>query len=196
MAFSPQMILLAGASRIACVPFPPLFSLVMAEQVAVSHDVSKLIDKIKDVKLATLTTYGDGGYLHGRPMYTCEPGNDGGLWFFAEKDSQKIGEIKANNQVSLGYSDPGKATYVTIAGTASVTDDKAKIKELWREDFRGWFPKGSDDPSIILIKVEIEKGEFWDEPSNVFIRAYAYVKAVTTGEKHQPSPDEQSKVEA
>ncbi|RZK25891.1 MAG: general stress protein [Hymenobacter sp.] len=168
----------------------------MAEQVAVSHDISKLIDKIKDVKLATLTTLSEENYLHGRPMYTCEPGNEGALWFFAEKDSQKIGEIKANSQVGLGYSDPSKATYVTVAGKASVTDDKDKIKELWREDFRGWFPKGSDDPNITLIKVEIEKGEFWDEPGNVFIRAYAYVKAVTTGEKHHPSPEEQSKVEA
>lgn len=167
----------------------------MADQVAVSHDVSKLIDKIKDVKLATLTTLSDNGYLHGRPMYTCEPGNDGALWFFSEKDAEKIQEITANNQVGLGYSDPGSATYVTVAGTATITDDKDKIKELWREDFRGWFPKGADDPNITLVKVEIEKGEFWDEPSNVFIRAYAYAKAITTGERHQPSPDEQAKVQ-
>ena len=167
----------------------------MAEQVAVSHDVSKLIDKIKEVKLATLTTLNAQGKLHGRPMYTCEPGNEGALWFFSEKDAQKIGEIQANPQVGLGYSDPSNATYVTIAGMATVTGDRQKIKELWREDFRGWFPKGSDDPSITLIKVEIENGEYWDEPSNLLVRAYAYAKAITTGEKHQPTPDEQAKVQ-
>lgn len=168
----------------------------MAEQVAVSHDVSKLIDKIKEVKLATLTTLNAQGKLHGRPMYTCEPGNEGALWFFSEKDAQKIGEIQANPQVGLGYSDPSNATYVTIAGMATVTGDRQKIKELWREDFRGWFPKGSDDPSITLIKVEIENGEYWDEPSNLLVRAYAYAKAITTGEKKQPTPEEQSKVQA
>lgn len=166
----------------------------MADQVAVSHDVSKLLDKIKDVKFATLTTLSADGYLHGRPMYTCAPGNDGALWFFSEKDADKVKEINANGQVGLGYADPGGATYVTVAGRATITGDHAKIKELWREDFRGWFPKGADDPNITLIKVEIEKGEFWDEPSNVLIRAYAYAKAITTGERHQPSPDEQSKV--
>lgn len=168
----------------------------MAEQVAITHDVQKLLDKIKEVKFATLTTLNGQGKLHGRPMYTCAPGNDGALWFFSEKDAQKIGEIQANPQVGLGYSDPDTATYVTIAGTAAVVEDQAKIKDLWREDFRSWFPKGSDDPNIALLRVDIENGEYWDEPGNVFVRAYAYVKAVTTGEKHQPTPEEQAKVQA
>ena len=168
----------------------------MAEQVAVTQDVDKLLTKIKEVKYATLTTLDAQQRLHGRPMYTCEPGNDGALWFFSEKDAQKISEIQANPQVGLGYSDPSSATYVTIAGTASVTDDKAKIKELWREDFRGFFPKGTDDPNLALIKVDIESGEYWDEPSNLFVRAFAYAKAITTGKKHQPTPDEQAKVQA
>ena len=167
----------------------------MAEQVAVTHDVTKLLDKIKEVKYATLTTLDAQGNLHGRPMYTCEPGNDGALWFFTENDAQKVQEIQANNRVGLGYSDPGSATYVTIAGTASVSDDKQKIKDLWREDFRGFFPKGSDDPTIGLIKVTIESGEYWDSPGNILVRAYAYAKAVTTGQKHQPTPDEQAKVQ-
>lgn len=167
----------------------------MAEQVAVTHDVSKLLDKIKEVKYATLTTLDARGHLHGRPMYTCEPGNDGALWFFTEKDAQKTSEIKANNQVGLGYSDPGAATYVTIAGTAAVVEDKQKIKDLWREDFRGFFPKGSDDPNIALLRVDIESGEYWDSPSNIFVRAFAYAKAITTGQKHQPTPDEQAKVQ-
>jgi len=28
------------------------------------------------------------------------------------------------------------------------------------------------------------------------VRAFAYAKAVTTGKKHQPTPDEQAKVQA
>ena len=168
----------------------------MAEQVPVVHDISRLLEKIKDVKYATMTTLDAGGHLHGRPMYTCEPDQDKDLWFFTEKDAQKVGELRANPQVGLGYADPDNATYVTIAGTGQVVEDQAKIKDLWREDFRGFFPGGSDDPSIALIKVEIESGEYWDSPGNVFVRAYAYAKAVTTGKKHQPTEDEQAKVQA
>lgn len=167
----------------------------MAEQVAVTQDVDKLLEKIKDVKYATFTSLDAQGHLHGRPMYTCEPGKDGLLWFFTEKDAQKVAEILANNQVGLGYSDPGGAVYVTVAGKASLVTDQAKIKDLWREDFRGFFPKGPEDPNVALLSVEIESGEYWDTPGNVFVRAFAYAKALTTGEKHQPTPDEQAKVQ-
>lgn len=167
----------------------------MAEQVPVVHDISKLLEKIKEVKYATLTTLESDGHLHGRPMYTCAPGDDQALWFFTEKDAQKVRELRANSQVGLGYSDPDSATYVTIAGTGKLVEDQQKIKDLWREDFRGFFPKGSDDPNLGLIKVEIESGEYWDAPGNIFVRAYAYAKAVTTGKKHQPTADEQAKVQ-
>ena len=167
----------------------------MAEQVAVKHDIQQLLDKIKDVTYATLTTLTAQGALHGRPMYTCEPGKDQALWFFTEKDADKVAEIQANAQVGLGYSAPDDATYVTVAGQAEVITDRDKIKDLWREDFRGFFPKGSDDPNLALLKVTIHNGEYWDSSSNLFVRAYAYAKAVTTGEKHQPTPDEQAKVQ-
>jgi general stress protein 26 len=96
--------------------------------------------------------------------------------------------------VGLAYSDIDNAVYVTVAGTGAVVDDRAKIKELWREDFRGFFPKGPEEPNLTLIRVDIESGEYWDTPGNVLVRAFAYLKARTTGEKHQPTTDEQAKV--
>ncbi|HEX8506025.1 MAG TPA: pyridoxamine 5'-phosphate oxidase family protein [Hymenobacter sp.] len=166
----------------------------MADQVAVSHDVSKLVEKIKDIKIAMMTTIENGNELHSRPMYTTEPEEDGTLWFFTEQDSQKVGEVQQDRHINLGYSDPSANTYVAITGTAQVVTDRAKIKELWNESLRGWFPKGSDDPNVALLKVTIDKGEFWDTPSSTLLRAYAYAKAVLTGERDQPGPDRQSVV--
>ena len=166
----------------------------MADQVAVSHDVSKLVEKIKDIKIAMMTTIENGNELHSRPMYTTEPEEDGTLWFFTEQDSQQVGEVQQDRHINLGYSDPSANTYVAITGTAQVVTDRAKIKELWNESLRGWFPKGSDDPNVALLKVTIDKGEFWDTPSSTLLRAYAYAKAVLTGERDQPGPDRQSVV--
>ena len=166
----------------------------MAEHVAVSHDVSKLVDKIKDIKIAMMTTIENGDELHSRPMYTQKPEEDGTLWFFTEQDSQKVDEVQKDRHVNLGYSNPDDNLYVAISGTAQVVTDRAKIKELWSEGLRGWFPNGSDDPNIALLKVVIDKGEFWDSPNSTLLRAYAYAKAVITGERDQPGPDRQSVV--
>lgn len=166
----------------------------MADQVAVSHDVSKLVDKIKEIKIAMMTTIEHGNELHSRPMYTNTPEDDGTLWFFTEQDSSKVAELQQDRHVNLGYSSPSDNLYVAISGTSQIVHDRAKIKELWSEGLRGWFPKGSDDPNIALLKVTIDKGEFWDTPSSTLLRAYAYIKAVTTGERDQPGPDRQSVV--
>ncbi|WP_375416132.1 pyridoxamine 5'-phosphate oxidase family protein [uncultured Hymenobacter sp.] len=166
----------------------------MADKVAVSHDVSQLVDRIKDIKIAMMTTIENGNELHSRPMYTNTPEDDGTLWFFTEQDSSKVQEVQQDRHINLGYSDPGKDTYVAISGTAKIVTDRAKIKELWSEGLRGWFPNGSDDANIALLKVTINRGEFWDTPSSTLLRAYAYAKAVVTGERDQPSPDRQSVV--
>ncbi|WP_234997391.1 pyridoxamine 5'-phosphate oxidase family protein [Hymenobacter roseosalivarius] len=167
---------------------------IMAEQVAVSNDVSKLIERIKDIRIAMMTTAETNGMLHSRPMYTQQPDEDGTLWFFTERDSAKIDEVQQDRHINLGYSQPDDNLYVSVSGTASVVNDRQKIKDLWSEGLRAWFPKGSDDPNISLLKVDIERGEYWDQPSNVLVRAFGYVKAVTTGERYQPTGDEHTKV--
>ena len=166
----------------------------MADHVAVSHDVSKLVDKIKDIRIAMMTTIENGNELHSRPMYTNTPDADGTLWFFTEQDSSKVSEVQQDRHINLGYSKPDDNLYVAITGTAKMVTDRAKIKELWSEGLRGWFPKGSDDPNIALLHVTIDRGEFWDTPNATLLRAYAYAKAVITGERDQPGPDRQSVV--
>ncbi|MBC7447842.1 MAG: pyridoxamine 5'-phosphate oxidase family protein [Hymenobacteraceae bacterium] len=160
----------------------------MAQVPAASHDLSKLIEKIKDQRYAMLTTADEQGHLHARPMYTQEPDESGVLWFFTDKESAKVHEVQRESQVGVAYGHPGKNLYVSVTGTARVVLDRAKIDELWSEELKAWFPKGKDDPSVALLRVDIERGEYWDSPSNVLVQAYAYLKAVTTGEKSQGGP--------
>lgn len=162
----------------------------MAEQTAISHDLSQLVDNIKDIRIAMMTTVEADGSLHTRPMYTHEPEADGTLWFFTQYDSSKISEVQHDRHLSLGYAKPEDNLYVAISGTATVVTDRAKIKELWSEALRGWFPNGQDDPNIALLKVSIHTGEYWNSPNSVLLRAYAYAKAVVTGKPHQPGPEE------
>ncbi|RZK34409.1 MAG: general stress protein, partial [Hymenobacter sp.] len=51
-------------------------------QTPVTHDLGKLFEKIKDVRIAMLSTYDEQHALHSRPMGTIKPGTDGALYFF------------------------------------------------------------------------------------------------------------------
>ena len=148
----------------------------------VTHDLNALFEKIRDVRIAMLTTFDEQHQLHSRPMGTIKPDADGSLLFFTDKDSAKVYEVKEDNQVNLSYANPSDNVYVSVTGTASAYRDEAKIAELWSEEMRAWFPKGKEDPSIMILKVNIEKAEYWDSPSGVLSRAYGYLRSVATGE--------------
>lgn len=156
----------------------------------------KIRQLIKDMHIALLVTH-DGERLHARPMgaigATLKSENwDGTLWFFTRADSPKIHEIERDHNILLSYSDPSKQNYVSLSGTAHIVRDADKIKELWSEPMRTWFPQGPDDPNIALIHVHTEAGEYWDSPNGLFVYAYGYLKARLTG--HTAHPGENEKV--
>ena len=145
------------------------------------NDRQKVWELIKDVRIALLVTSADEG-LRGRPMAAMNKDFDGELWFASRKDAPKLDEIKDESHVLLAYSEPKEQNYVSVAGTARIVQDAAKVKALWSEPMRVWFPKGPDDPDIALICVKVASAEYWDAPSSAWVYAVGYAKARLTGE--------------
>ncbi|GAC1564364.1 MAG: pyridoxamine 5'-phosphate oxidase family protein [Beijerinckiaceae bacterium] len=152
---------------------------------AMSHsgeDRKKVWELIKDIQVAMLVTQDKSHTLSARPMAACNKAFDGTLWFMAREGSPKLDELAQSPNVLLAYSHPGKQDYVSLAGKARIVRDKAKVKELWSEPARVWFPKGPEAGDIVLIAVEVETAEYWDSPSATMVYAYGYAKARLTGE--------------
>ncbi|MCC9138261.1 pyridoxamine 5'-phosphate oxidase family protein [Pontibacter silvestris] len=157
------------------------------------ENLHKLVDKIKGIKFAMMTTMDEDGSLHSRPMATQETKEDGILWFFTGYESAKSYEIlKNDSHVNISYADPDNNVYVSVSGRANVLKDKQKIEELWTPVMKAWFPEGKDDPNIGLIKVTIDKAEFWDSPSSAVVNLFGMAKAAITGE--QPDAGENKKI--
>ena len=154
----------------------------MAETSDGFNDRQKVWELIKDIKIALMVTSGDGGALRGRPMAAVNKDFDGTLWFASREGAPKLGEIESDAHVLLAYSEPKSQNYVSVSGKAAIVRDSAKVKALWSEGMRVWFPKGPDDPSIVLIAVAVDSAEFWDAPSSAWVYAMGYAKARLTGE--------------
>ena len=150
-----------------------------------AESVQKVHDLIAKATFAMFGTYDGTGACHMRPMAAVEHG-DGALWFFARIDSRKIDEIDRDPRVSLAYADASGQNYVSVQGRAAIHRDRATIEELWSEPLRTWFPDGTDDPAIALIRVEMEEAEYWDSPSSFVVHAAGYVKSALTGEPPAP----------
>jgi len=146
------------------------------------ESIKKVNDLIKDVQVAMLTTI-DWGVLRSRPMQTQEAEFDGDLWFFTSTDTHKTDEIEKDRRVNVSYAAPDSNTYVSVSGTAALVNDKEKIEELWNPILKAWFPKGLDDPTLILLKVSVEQAEYWDSSSSTIVQVVGFVKALVTGER-------------
>ncbi|CAF1114866.1 unnamed protein product [Didymodactylos carnosus] len=136
-----------------------------------------MLDSIKDIQFAMLTTLDKDNQLHSRPMAYKQVDKDGELWFFTRADSHKVDEIKKNSLVNVAFSDPSKQNYVSVCGRAELIRDKQKAKELWNDYLKAWFPGGLDDPDLALLRIDIDSAEYWDSASNIMTRAVGYVKA-------------------
>ena len=147
----------------------------------------KVLELIKSMGFALLgPREGGSGAMHARPMAFRAAEFDGNLWFFTKKSSRKVRELLANPEPLLCFADPGRQNYVSATGKSDIVTDRAKVKELWTEAYRTWFPQGPDDQEIVLIRVTVDHAEYWDVPSSVMVHAYGYIKAVTTGTPPHP----------
>jgi len=128
--------------------------------------LGKLAELIRDVRVAMLTTVTADGALRSRPMLTCGVGpEDGGLWFFTRADAAKVDEALHQPRVNVSYAEPGQNRYVSVSGSATLVRDREKIRQLWNEGERVWFPRGPDDPDLALLRVSVEWAEYWDGPA-------------------------------
>jgi general stress protein 26 len=153
-------------------------------------DASKeLWEKIKDVRIAMLTTADTDGRLHSRPMATQSGEFDGNLWFFTYEDSPKIDQVKDNPQVCLSYAAPDKDLYVWVSGKGELVHDKAKAEELWNPFAKAWFPDGLEDPRLALLKVEIEQAEYWSDNQPKALQIPRILTSAVTGKPHDPGED-------
>ncbi|BAZ23728.1 pyridoxamine 5'-phosphate oxidase-related FMN-binding protein [Kalymmatonema gypsitolerans NIES-4073] len=157
------------------------------------QQIKKLRELIKDIDIGMLTTVDEDGSLHSRPMSTnSEVEFDGDLWFFTYASSHKVTEVEQHHQVNVSFSDPHKQNYVSVSGKAQLVRDRNKLQQLWKPQLKAWFPKELDEPDIALLKVSVEKAEYWDAPSGFVAHTIGLVKAITTGEK--PNVGENEKV--
>ncbi|MEV6269380.1 pyridoxamine 5'-phosphate oxidase family protein [Kribbella sp. NPDC051936] len=139
--------------------------------------VAKLVERATICMFTTMTP--DGQHV-ARPMAVQEVEFDGDLWFFAYAESAKVGEIGANPQVNVSFSNSKQSEWTSIAGRAEVIVDRAKADELWSAPLKAWFPDGPQTAGLVLLKVHADAAEYWSGPSSKVVRLLGAARAAVT----------------
>ena len=146
------------------------------------QDIEHLVKLMKKIDIAMLATVGAGGYLVSRPLSTQSATFDGErVWFFTEADSPKVAEIRKHPKINVSYASKDANTYLSVAGDARISRDRARIDDFWNDAMKAFFPKGKDDPNLVLIEVQVRTIEYWDGPGSWIGKALTFAVARVTG---------------
>jgi general stress protein 26 len=133
-------------------------------------DIDRVWDLMKKIGFAMLVTR-DGEKLRARPMSAYLERDSNAILFLTDARRHKDAEIARDPNVNLSFADAGSQKYVSISGTAQVSNDRAKIRELFSTPAKAWWDS-PDDPNIRVLKISPDEAEFWDSPGTVI----SYVK--------------------
>ena len=136
--------------------------------------VWKLMEDIGTCMLVTRV----GEEMHSRPVAAYARREDNTIYIMTDVSGHKDDEIKAQPIVNLSFASPSANSYVSLKGKAAVTNDRAKIKELWNTFAKAWWD-GPEDPRIRLLKIEPLQAEYWDSPGRMVAGAIMLFNAVT-----------------
>jgi general stress protein 26 len=138
-----------------------------------THDVDRTWELMKKIGFAMLVTR-DGDKLRARPMSAYLERENNAIYFLTDARRHKDEEIARNPGINLSFADAGDQKYVSVTGTAVVSNDRAKIKQLFSTPAKAWWDS-AEDPNIRVLKITPDDAEYWDSPGSVI----AYVKMAT-----------------
>jgi general stress protein 26 len=143
--------------------------------------INTIAAKIKDVRFGMFTSVDGDNALSSRPLTSQRIDNEGNMWFFASDEAGFTHDLQRRPEVNISFAHPQHNLYLSVSGHAYVLNDRAKARELWSASMRGAFPGGLDDPHLVLIRVRIQSGEYWDAGAGRMKQLVHFAKAAISG---------------
>lgn len=117
-------------------------------------------------RTAVLTTRGEDGHFHSRPMAMRQQVRGEEIWFASSIEAKKCRDLEHAAQCALTFFDPtGAKPTVSVSGIGEVIRDRKLVHELWDPSWARWFPGGPDQRDLALIRVIPEHVERHDAAS-------------------------------
>lgn len=155
------------------------------------HDdhVERVWELAKRIGIAMFVTW-DGKEQRARPLAATVEKEEGAVYFLTDVSGEKDDQIADFPHVSVSFADHKHSKYVALSGKATISNDRAKIKDLWSPFAKAWWDS-PEDPAIRVIKLVPADAELWDSPGRI-VTTISMLAAAVTG--RSPKIGENAKV--
>ena len=151
-------------------------------------ELTKLFEMIEELDTAMMTTRRRDGHLVSRAMANQKHAPGADLWFVTNESSPKVDELGSDPHVNLAYYKDRTREWISVAGLARLSRDRATIRQLYAPDWKMWFgdegdPRHGtpDDPRMVLIGVDVHSAVFLEVNKPQPVVLYEMAKGWVTG---------------
>jgi general stress protein 26 len=116
--------------------------------------------------------------IRARPMAAHPEPMENAIYFLTDVTSTKDDEIARWPNVGLAFADSKGQKYVSVTGTAELSNDRDRVRELWTTPAKAWWDN-ADDPAIRVLKITPKYAEYWNSPGTVVSYVKMLAAAVT-----------------
>lgn len=135
-----------------------LLVLIAAAVTAQENDRAEKLEAARDiietVRYGALATVDADGQPRLRTVDPFPPTDDMTVWIATHPATRKLEQIRANPRVTLYYTDPERAAYVTLMGRARIHEDDASKAKWKHPDVERFYPDYPEDYALIEVVPE------------------------------------------
>lgn len=117
------------------------------------------------------------------PMSHYADPDQAALWFITAEGTEIVEKLRDGpKNAAHVISSSGDKLYAHINGMLELSNDRAKLDELWNAVASSWFEEGKQDDDVRLLKLSITDAEVWATTGGLGF-LYQIAKSKVTGEK-------------
>jgi len=144
----------------------------------------ELLRLLGEFDTAMLVGVEPDGTLRARPMgLQHDQLADCDLWFVTADDTHKTDEIDRQHHVNVCCLRTRDRAYVSISARARVDRNPSEVRRLWQPSWKLWLShEKPEDGSIVLLKLDVERAEYWEPEGGRLRVLYAMDKGLVSDE--------------
>ncbi|WP_134681736.1 pyridoxamine 5'-phosphate oxidase family protein [Paracoccus ravus] len=117
------------------------------------------------------------------PMSHYADPDEKALWFITAEGTDLVEEVKGGAKPAIHVvGDAAGKLWARIEGRLELSDDPAKLEEIWNSVASAWFEEGKRDPDLRLLRFGLSEAEIWSTTGGIGF-LYQIAKANLTGDK-------------
>lgn len=113
---------------------------------------------------------------HFQPMTAFVERESDTLWFFTRADTELAQSVAANG-ADAAFIFLDKRLQACIDGRLTLSRDRERIDRFWNAHVAAWHPQGKDDPSLMLMRLDVSEAAVWVTEGGFLKYAFEVAKA-------------------